>query len=337
VTATLRLAYFKDLFANLDLGPNGTVAMAFTGGGMVLRQPHRDVDLDWSTASRELFVHYASEPAGMFVSTSGTDGVERLFAFHRIGSLPLTVVIAQPVGDIFAPWWRKAAGVGSVLLVLCGATVVLCLLFRTEMLRRLAAEARLVRTAGQLSVMATTDGLTGLANRRAFETELAQEWKRAARDRTPLSLLILDADWFKLYNDRYGHQGGDEVLRQIAGCIARSASRPGDIGARYGGEEFVVLLPDTDLAGAASTAQRLCVAVATLAIEHECSPLRHVTVSIGVAAAHPGADETDRKLLREADAALYEAKRRGRARVCVAEPAENAVAIPFAQVLVAGD
>ena len=337
VIATLRLAYFKDLFANLDLGPNGAVALAHTASDLVLRQPHREIDPDWAVASREVFEHYADEPAGMFIARSDVDGVERLYAFHRIGSLPLTVMVAESVGDIFAPWWRKAAAIGSILLILCGATVVLCLLFRTEMLRRLAAEARLVRTAGQLSVMAATDGLTGLANRRAFETELSQEWKRAARDQKPLALLILDADWFKNYNDRYGHQDGDEVLRQIASCIARCASRPGDLGARYGGEEFVVLLPDTDLPGASSTAHRLCEAVAALSIEHETSPLRHVSVSIGVAVAYPGPDESDRKLLRQADAALYEAKRRGRARVCVAERGEAAIAPGIAQVLVAGD
>ncbi len=337
VIATIRLTYFRDLFANLDLGPHGSVAMAHADGRMVLRQPHREIDLDWNIANRDMFERYAHEPAGMFVSTSSIDGVERLFAFRRIGSLPLTVVVAQSVADIFAPWWRKAAGIGSILLVLSGATVVLSLLFRTEMARRLAAEATLLRTAGQLSVMATTDSLTGLANRRAFETELSQEWKRAARDRTPLSLLILDADWFKLYNDRYGHQDGDEVLRQVAGCIAASASRPGDLGARYGGEEFVVLLPDTDLAGAASTAHRLCAAVAGMAIQHEGSPLGHVSVSVGAAVAYPGRDESDRKLLRQADAALYEAKRRGRARVCVAERGESSLVDGIAQVLVAGD
>ena len=166
------------------------------------------------------------------------------------------------------------------------------------------------------------DALTGLANRRAFQSELQHEWKRAVRSRTHLALLMLDADWFKLFNDRYGHVEGDEVLRRISNCIERAMRRPGDVGARYGGEEFVALLPETDLAGAMLIAERICVAVAGLDLVHEESPLGHVTVSIGVAVAEPalGGSETD--LVRAADLALYAAKRTGRARVAAAPPLE---------------
>ena len=137
-------------------------------------------------------------------------------------------------------------------------------------------------------------------------------------------MLLLDADWFKAYNDHYGHQAGDVVLRQVAECLMGSIRRPGDVAARYGGEEFVALLPATDMAGAVNTAERIIRAVGELAVPHEASPMGRVTVSIGIAVEYPKHEDSEAVLVRRADAALYDAKRGGRARVSVSSVEEPA-------------
>jgi diguanylate cyclase (GGDEF)-like protein len=164
---------------------------------------------------------------------------------------------------------------------------------------------------------ARIDGLTRIANRRRFDETLLQEWGRHLRTQQPLSLLICDVDHFKLYNDGYGHQAGDECLKSVAGAISR-CFRAGDLVARYGGEEFAVVLPHTNLAGAVLVAERVRSAVAAAALPHAASPSGdRVTVSIGVASKTPqptdGADA--RTLVAEADRNLYLAKHRGRNRV----------------------
>ena len=169
---------------------------------------------------------------------------------------------------------------------------------------------------------ATIDALTGLANRRQFDEALGREWSRCRRNRLPVSVLMIDVDCFKLYNDHYGHQAGDQCLTEVAGVLGASARRPADLVARYGGEEFCVLLPDTPLEGATVLAQRILERVDELRLPHEASTVTaHVTISIGVAAHHdmthdarnPAVRKPD-MLVAAADAALYEAKRAGRHR-----------------------
>jgi diguanylate cyclase (GGDEF)-like protein len=167
------------------------------------------------------------------------------------------------------------------------------------------------------------DGLTGLANRRRFDEVLGEEWRRAARSGLPLSLVMLDIDFFKRYNDRYGHQRGDDCLRRVASTLAGTVRRVGDLASRYGGEEFAVLLPLTAGREALRVAETIRGAVAALGMEHHDSQIApHVTVSVGVATARPRpADHTPEDpagLVAAADGALYEAKRLGRDRVSVA-------------------
>jgi two-component system chemotaxis family response regulator WspR len=172
-----------------------------------------------------------------------------------------------------------------------------------------------------LETLSWLDGLTGIANRRRLDAVLVSEWRRAARDAISLAVILIDVDFFKPYNDRLGHQKGDEALQRLAGALAGVARRPGDLAARYGGEEFAVLLPGTDAEGAAQVAENLRVAVSELGIAHPASAVApHVTVSLGVAVASPGADAADsvEALLRRADACLYRAKREGRNRFAVA-------------------
>ncbi|MDB5500190.1 MAG: hypothetical protein JWR89_92 [Tardiphaga sp.] len=169
----------------------------------------------------------------------------------------------------------------------------------------------------KLASLATLDGLTGIANRRHFDEHLEREWARARRDGTALSLLLIDVDHFKKYNDRYGHQAGDACLKSVAQVLAAQARRPADFAARYGGEEFVLLLPDTDRAGCELIATRIRDCLADLGIDHELSlPSQKVTVSIGGAiAAFQDSKASSSSLVEAADRALYVAKDEGRDRL----------------------
>jgi len=192
--------------------------------------------------------------------------------------------------------------------------------------------ARLIETSSELQRLVIADPLTGIANRRAFDDALAQEWRRSQRNGLPLSLLMVDVDNFKLFNDRYGHVGGDNCLRAIASVLVHAAQRSGEVAARYGGEEFVVLLPYLDASEACQLAGRICAAVAELEIPHAQSPVAaYVTVSIGVASVLLGKTSTEQAeeppvvgfgpvwgptaLIMAADEALYTAKKTGRNRV----------------------
>jgi diguanylate cyclase (GGDEF)-like protein len=180
--------------------------------------------------------------------------------------------------------------------------------------RRMDKELRdsLARTAA----LASLDGLTGVANRRAFDAQLEERWKMAARNETFVALLMIDADHFKDFNDRLGHQAGDACLRALASELNKCVSRPADLVARFGGEEFVILLPDTPPEGARHVAETIRAAIYNLAIAHP----RRLTVSIGCAAVIPVPGTQFHQLIEMADQALYQAKRLGRDCVCVADP-----------------
>lgn len=200
---------------------------------------------------------------------------------------------------------------------------------------RVRAHLALKRKTDELRRLTTVDGLTGIANRRAFDELLGIEWRRAMRHQQPLSLLLADIDHFKLYNDAYGHVAGDACLRQVAQTISASTQRAGELAARFGGEEFAVILPHLGAAQAQEFAQRLCAAIEAQGIAHAASPVAaHVTVSIGVASVVcPCTADTSKTakcsdcdcfehcrhaadaLIALADGALYIAKRNGRAQV----------------------
>ncbi len=173
--------------------------------------------------------------------------------------------------------------------------------------------SQLKKLNAKLQHMATIDPLTRVDNRRKMENNLDAEWRRADRNKTRLSLLMVDIDAFKKYNDGYGHQAGDACLEKVARCIAGSFKRSADSVARYGGEEFVVILPDTESEQAAQLADALCHNVQDLGIKHEFSDAaREITLSIGVATCQPVAQQTPESLVGWADEALYEAKEAGR-------------------------
>jgi diguanylate cyclase (GGDEF)-like protein/PAS domain S-box-containing protein len=180
---------------------------------------------------------------------------------------------------------------------------------------RKAIEDELQDANRRLQALAEQDGLTGLANRRFFDNALLRETDQARQGKSSLALLMIDVDWFKAFNDRYGHPAGDECLKRIGATIQQIVSRPGDVAARYGGEEFAALLPDTEEPAAAAIAEQIRQAVFELAIEHKVSPNQIATISIGAAAFVDAEITEPDTLLRNADRALYRAKETGRNRV----------------------
>ncbi len=163
---------------------------------------------------------------------------------------------------------------------------------------------------------AAVDGLTEIANRRSFDERIKNEWKRLCRDKTPLSLILCDIDHFKLYNDNYGHQAGDDCLRAVAKAMSSLLKRPADLVARYGGEEFGVILPNTHFQGAALVAETIREGVQLLKIPHAHSATSdYVSLSLGVSSTVPSHELSAEILISTADKALYEAKENGRNRV----------------------
>ena len=194
---------------------------------------------------------------------------------------------------------------------------------RAEVTDLVRKEHLLARANAQLSRQSATDGLTGIANRRHFDETLGIEWQRAARNSNSLSLLMIDIDHFKLFNDHYGHLAGDECLRRVSQVLSSCVRRAGEILARYGGEEFVMLMPGADLTQAMAMAQRCLNRIEQQAIPHGSSPSApHVTFSIGIACVLPSSSREAESLVNAADTAMYRAKTAGRARYAVADVAD---------------
>ncbi|MGL5064521.1 MAG: diguanylate cyclase [Microcoleus sp.] len=184
---------------------------------------------------------------------------------------------------------------------------------QSQLYRQLAAANQ------RLQQLATTDGLTGIANRRQFDRILMLEWRRLAREKLPLSLIMFDIDFFKPYNDFYGHLAGDDCLRQVARAIASGVKRPADLAARYGGEEFAAILPNTDAGGAIAVAKTICDRLLNLKLPHARSPIAPcVTISVGIATFVPQPQESPHDLICSADSALARAKAEGKNRICLA-------------------
>ena len=215
-------------------------------------------------------------------------------------------MVGKPWADIYRLWRMEATRIGAIMGALAVFVLGVSLFLAREIDRRAAAEEK-------LEELATTDALTGLRNRRKFDASIEEEWRRAARQKRPLALLMIDADHFKTFNDTFGHQAGDEVLIGIAICISDSVQRAGDCAARYGGEEFAVLLPDSSPAQAFAVAETI-----RLKVEQWCGETAITTVSIGVASIVPDANSEWTAIVNAADKALYAAKADGRNRTVLA-------------------
>jgi diguanylate cyclase (GGDEF)-like protein len=309
VAGSIRFSYFHDLFSRLRLDPDDVITVLRRDGTVIMRTPF-DLDIIGKNLGHMPGVKRAlSEPNGWYTGLRTPVHTPRLYVW-RDGTKPLVVMVAKPWDNIYRLWRVEATRIGAIMAALAAFVLGVSLFLAREIHRRAEAEAK-------LEELATTDALTGLRNRRKFDASIESEWRRAARQKRPLALLMIDADHFKTFNDSFGHQAGDEVLIGIAICISDTVRRAGDCAARYGGEEFAVLLPDTSATQAFVVAETI-----RLKVEQWCGETAITTVSIGVAGGIPDADSEWTSIVQAADKALYAAKADGRNRTVVATPSK---------------
>jgi len=304
VAGTIQLDHFKALFQHIAVGPNGNITLARMDGTILMRWPFNDSVIGRNIRHAELYKQLEKSRSGHFETFAATDGVHRLYTYSQISDLPIVVAFGQATEDIYAPWRRYAWTVGLLIAALCAMSGVLA----WHLIRALRAQEQ---TRRELAALAATDGLTGLSNRWLFDETIGREWRRARHDGAPVSLLMIDADNFKDYNDRLGHQAGDRLLQTIGGAISECLRPDCDLGARYGGDEFAVLLPGLPIDGAAQVAERIRMRLAA-----DCPDAR---ISMGVSSVVPDRPETHAQLLEAADTALYRAKSEGRNRTVLNE------------------
>jgi diguanylate cyclase (GGDEF)-like protein len=305
VAGSIRFSYFHELFERLSLDPEDTITVLKRDRTIMMRRPFDPDIIGKNLSERSSWKADNLKIGGSYAGQGPVDATPRLYV-RSSGPGPLFVVAGKPLSSVFELWQREALHIGTVVLALALFVLGSAIVLAREIGRRADAE-------NKLEEMATTDALTGLRNRRKFDVVIDIEWRRAMRQKTPLALLMIDADHFKAYNDTHGHQAGDQVLVGIAICISDSVRRAGDCGARYGGEEFAVLLPDTSEVEAFKTAETIRLKVQGWSDDHATS-----TVSCGVASLVPTAGTDWSTLVTAADKALYAAKAGGRNQTVVA-------------------
>ncbi|WP_347554831.1 sensor domain-containing diguanylate cyclase [Robbsia sp. KACC 23696] len=323
--ATLSLDYFKTFYDSLEIGSEGAVALVSTDGYLLMRRPYATRYLGKNIEHSELFTTYQKlAPQGTRFIRSAQDEITRLNTFRKVDNYALFVTAALSKDEILADWHKN-----TIVHLLSDALFVgLLSVLGWRLIRKVLegaaseddlvqAHAALERMNRRLEHLAMQDGLTGLANRRQFDLALESAWSGASRERREIALILCDIDYFKQYNDTYGHLGGDDCLRRIAETIKSADGRSEDIVARYGGEEIAILVPGLAEDQAFEIACRLSRAVADLRMPHEASPFGIVTMSAGVAVVSFKEKQSDRTvpasaLIVSADKALYQAKAEGR-------------------------
>ncbi|OPY99830.1 diguanylate cyclase [Bradyrhizobium sacchari] len=305
VAGAIRFGYFHELFERLSLDPEDTITVLKRDRTIMMRRPF-DLDvIGRNLNDRQSWKADNLRAGSSFAGQGPVDTTPRLYV-RSSGDSALFVVAGKPLSAVFELWQKEAYRIGAVVLALIVFMLASTLVLAREIGRRAEAERK-------LEELATTDALTGLKNRRKFDTVIDVEWRRAMRQRTPVALLMIDADHFKAYNDTYGHQAGDQVLVGIAICISDSVRRAGDCAARYGGEEFAMLLPDTSASEAFKVAETIRLKVQGWSDDQATS-----TVSCGIASLVPSAGMDWAILVAAADKALYAAKAGGRNQSVVA-------------------
>jgi diguanylate cyclase (GGDEF)-like protein len=299
VAGSIRFSYFHDLFGRLNLGQDDTITVLRRDRTIIMRRPF-DLDvIGTNLADRPRWNPENLQGGGSYAGVGPVDSIPRLYV-RREGTSPFYVVVGKPLDSILNLWRTEAIRIGAVMMALISFVLAVTLFLGREIGRRAQAEDK-------LEELATTDALTGLRNRRRFDAVIDAEWRRAARQHTPIAVLMIDADHFKSYNDTFGHQAGDQALVGIAICISDSVRRAGDCAARYGGEEFAVLLPGLAAMDALKVAETI-----RLKVEGSSDGQTTSTVSIGVASLTPVPQIDWSGLVNAADKALYAAKANGR-------------------------
>jgi diguanylate cyclase (GGDEF)-like protein len=298
VVASVSMDHFQKLFESIQAASSGVIAVVSDDGLLLARSPEKggasllgQPDLELESLSRL--------PAHALEYESQSDQVRRVGSYQHLQGYPIAALVAQDSREVLRQWRNEVRMHGAILTGILIVTAWLS--YRVDQANR------------TMRLQALRDNLTGLANRRCLNQTLEREFRRAARNGEPLSYIMADIDFFKNFNDRYGHPAGDACLQAVSTAIQGVLSRAGDMAARYGGEEIAILLPETDEAGALSVADEVQRVIAGLAILHEGSPYGVVTMSAGVASCSPGSEcASGSSLVQGADQALYRAKASGR-------------------------
>lgn len=299
----LKLRHFDHLYSSLGLPPGGTVTVIRADGWGVFRYPLADPFFKKSVYDEPGFTEMMSQKAGLWeVIKSPYDDTLRVAGYYVSDKYPLLSVVSITHDSVLISWLQNT--IRTTLIAAAGTLFIIALaLFSHRQIGHLIY-------ALQLS---SHDPLTGLWNRRAFDDRLSEEWRRAIRREHPVSLLFVDVDFFKLYNDEYGHRTGDKCLKAVANTMMNDFARGGEFVSRYGGEEFVVILPNIESSAAEKSAAHLLDTIHDLQVPHKDSSVSaYVTVSIGVATLTPTQDTNMDDLVEKADNALYDAKNAGR-------------------------
>ncbi len=321
ILATVYVDYFLKFYRSFDNNNNVTVILGLNNGATLAHYPDAGTNLR-QVRNPNVYRGFIDQGIEGTTTTHFTfDNDKHIVGFERLKKYPVFIMVDMPLRDLLERWRNDTFIQTMIILVLFTFFILAGTHLVNQIVRRSKAEVALRQARRELVTLnhalkkqALEDSLTGIANRRYFDRTLESEFLRAKRVQVPLSLLMIDVDFFKKYNDTYGHVAGDKCLQHIAALI--QTNRTGDLCARYGGEEFAVLLPNTDENGAFKVAEILRHNVEQQRIPHSQNPYDIVTVSIGVYTHIPGAQETQpHNWIIHADFALYQAKINGRNRV----------------------
>ncbi|MEG1689963.1 MAG: sensor domain-containing diguanylate cyclase [Hafnia sp.] len=320
VTATLYLKHFLKLYNSIEVGHNGVITLISADAKILVRRPFREADIGSSLINAPLFTQLLpNAPFGTAAVRSHVDGVERIVGYRRVDGYPLVIFAAFEKYEVLSSWRNESLPSAALVLLLLVILGTIGFRLVKLMKHQMHVQGELYITQNQLmkanralELMALEDALTGLANRREFDKFIKAEAARARRDKNNFSLLMIDVDYFKNYNDHYGHPRGDECLKTLSAIIQKNIVRSNDLAARYGGEEFAVVLPGTDSEGAFLVAEKIRRAVLQAEIQHCDSPEGIITVSIGVSTCIFTRENSPDVLIESADKALYAAKASGK-------------------------
>jgi diguanylate cyclase (GGDEF)-like protein len=303
-------------FSALNLGPGGIVALYHTDDHLAARfpiPPGSEDPIGKVVINDELRSVIANGVHEAQIDyNAAVDRVSRTGHALKVPGQPYYILVAFAETDYLAGWRSQSLKLIAFAGTIVGLLLLAMRIYYRAQIRRLQLIVDLAESNRQLLVLSATDGLTGIANRRRFDETIEKEWRRGTRSGQPLALAMVDVDFFKNFNDNYGHQSGDECLRAVAQILEQHAHRAGDLVARYGGEEFALLGAGTGSASAKKLAEAIRTSLEQLAMPHAVSPFGRVTVSIGVASVTPTENDGPDSLIRMADEALYAAKTQGR-------------------------
>lgn len=280
VMGTLRLAYLQELFSRLEVDAMTTITLS-RNGRVVARHPYIPDVIGRDLTGTNALSGIGEDPISVFEGSGSLDGIGRIYVAAPVGDLPLRITIGLAKADIFRDWAYKASIIGTLTLALMLAIAVLVAMFQREIRRRITAEQEVAETNRKLVELSRLDPITGIAHRGRFDILLGEAWRSAKQADTPLSLVLVDIEYFRSFNDAFGRMHGDDVLRIMAEALKACLPTPECSVARFSGKEFIMLLPDTGPEDAAALTVAVRETVDKLLIEHPSSPTGHLYISTG--------------------------------------------------------